>query len=177
MSKILHSGVSIRNGAPGRGSGRYPLGSGKEPFQNIKNPNLIKRLIKKREKYLKDNKEPPQKLLTKEEYEESKQKVLKSGSAKDILRFKGDLTNQQMQDAIRRMDLERDLANYDSKFVKSKKEQMNDLMKDLRMITEWTKIGTEAYNSFAKIYNASKKGKEKPLTLVQGGEGSKKKKR
>ena len=31
---LIHEGVSARDGAPGRGSGRYPLGSGKRPFQN-----------------------------------------------------------------------------------------------------------------------------------------------
>lgn len=30
---IAHEGVSILDGAPGRGSGRYPLGSGKNPYQ------------------------------------------------------------------------------------------------------------------------------------------------
>lgn len=30
---IAHVGVSIRDGAPGRGSGRYPLGSGDNPYQ------------------------------------------------------------------------------------------------------------------------------------------------
>lgn len=34
-SELYHYGVSKRNGAPGPGSGRYPLGSGKEPFQGI----------------------------------------------------------------------------------------------------------------------------------------------
>ena len=31
---IMHYGVSARNGAPGRGSGRYPLGSGDNPYQH-----------------------------------------------------------------------------------------------------------------------------------------------
>lgn len=30
---LYHEGVSVSDGAPGRGSGRYPLGSGKRPFQ------------------------------------------------------------------------------------------------------------------------------------------------
>lgn len=34
-SELYHYGVSKRNGAPGPGSGRYPLGSGSEPFQGI----------------------------------------------------------------------------------------------------------------------------------------------
>lgn len=33
LSHLTHSGVSILDGAPGRGSGRYPLGSGQNPNQ------------------------------------------------------------------------------------------------------------------------------------------------
>ena len=33
---IKHTGKSILNGAPGPGSGRYPLGSGKNPYQDYK---------------------------------------------------------------------------------------------------------------------------------------------
>lgn len=35
MSEFNHEGVSIRDGAPGRGSGRYPLGSGNRPYQSL----------------------------------------------------------------------------------------------------------------------------------------------
>lgn len=31
---LMHVGVSIKDGAPGRGSGRYPLGSGQNPYQH-----------------------------------------------------------------------------------------------------------------------------------------------
>lgn len=33
-SWVVHDGVSKLDGAPGRGSGRYPLGSGKRPFRH-----------------------------------------------------------------------------------------------------------------------------------------------
>lgn len=33
-AELWHEGVSRRDGAPGPGSGRYPLGSGKRPFQH-----------------------------------------------------------------------------------------------------------------------------------------------
>lgn len=35
-SELYHFGVSKKNGAPGPGSGRYPLGSGDRPFQSEK---------------------------------------------------------------------------------------------------------------------------------------------
>ena len=35
-SFLIHYGRSKEDGAPGRGSGRYPLGSGDEPYQRLK---------------------------------------------------------------------------------------------------------------------------------------------
>lgn len=34
--ELYHFGVSVKDGSPGRGSGRYPLGSGDKPFQGFK---------------------------------------------------------------------------------------------------------------------------------------------
>ena len=40
MSELIHSGRSKRDGAP-IGSGRYPLGSGDEPYQHQEGINVI----------------------------------------------------------------------------------------------------------------------------------------
>ena len=45
----------------------------------------------------------------KAEYEAKKQKVLKGGSAEEILKYRGDLTDQEMRDAISRLGLEKQL--------------------------------------------------------------------
>lgn len=42
---LIHYGVSVRDGSPGRGSGRYPLGSGKDP------KNKKYRMLKTYERY------------------------------------------------------------------------------------------------------------------------------
>lgn len=45
-----------------------------------------------------------------QEYARAKNEALKRGSANDILRFKGDLTNQEMNDAINRLNSEQRLS-------------------------------------------------------------------
>lgn len=40
---IIHYGVSAEDGPPGRGSGRYPLGSGDRPYQNKEELRAIRR--------------------------------------------------------------------------------------------------------------------------------------
>lgn len=44
------------------------------------------------------------------EYEKGKQNALKKGTATDVLKYKGDLTNEQMQSAITRITLEQNLS-------------------------------------------------------------------
>ena len=34
---LIHYGIGKMNGSPGRGSGRYPLGSGEDPYQDYRN--------------------------------------------------------------------------------------------------------------------------------------------
>ena len=46
-SELYHYGVSKLNGAPGPGSGRYPLGSGSEPFHGINLSEKEKKKISK----------------------------------------------------------------------------------------------------------------------------------
>ena len=40
---LMHYGVSVEDGAPGRGSGRYPKGSGENPYQHG-NANFLERV-------------------------------------------------------------------------------------------------------------------------------------
>lgn len=107
-------------------------------------------------------------------YEKSKIKALKSGSAADILKFKGDLTNQEMRDAINRLDLERKLLSYSMQNKKSAKQKMDSIMKDLETVNKWTDVGINTYNNFARVYNATENGKKNKLTLIQGVGGGKK---
>lgn len=46
MSELFHSGRSKRDGAP-IGSGRYPLGSGDEPYQHVEGINVVYNQLKK----------------------------------------------------------------------------------------------------------------------------------
>lgn len=127
-------------------------------------------------------KKSSQKPLTKEEsievYERRKEKALKSGTPDEIMSFKGDLTNNQMETAIKRLDLEKKLSNYGKVPEKTFAEKVDQTMKDVKKINEWTNIGIDTYNTFARIYNA--RNDKKKLKLVGGspgggGKGKKKK--
>lgn len=49
-SDLYHYGVSVKDGSPGRGSGRYPLGSGDRPYQDLSDREK-KKIGKKYDRY------------------------------------------------------------------------------------------------------------------------------
>ena len=110
---------------------------------------------------------------TKEHYEARKEKALKSGTASEILKFKGDLTNQQMQNAVTRINLEKQLSDISDKERKRAMDKVDSLVNNVDKITSGVEKGIKAYNTGARIYNSlNKKGTNLP-TIEQ--EGKKKK--
>jgi small-conductance mechanosensitive channel len=105
--------------------------------------------------------------------EANKERVLKSGTAQEVMKYKGRLTNQELQAAVTRLNLEAQLSSMSQKQIKSNMDKVDDIMKTLKTVTDWTKIGTETYNQIAKIYNATPEGSKNPWPIV-GGEGKKK---
>lgn len=69
--------------------------------------------------------------IAKQKYEASKQKALKSGTASDVLKFKGDLTNEQMSSAIDRITLEKKLSNLSSDSVSKGEQYLSTFKKDI----------------------------------------------
>lgn len=110
---------------------------------------------------------------TKAEYEAEKQTALKSGKAADILKFKGDLTNEEMRRAVDRLNLEKQLADISARDVRSGVEKVE------RMIQKANDIGTKGtnlYNTVAKINNSLNDDMELPVIDGTSKKAQKKKK-
>lgn len=167
----------------GPGSGRYPLGSGDRPYQKYEGSGKRKgglvgyirnRKAKKEEaRVQKARHEEIQKQLEAErerrKLEADKERVLRKGSAAEVMRYQGQLTNKELQDVYNRLDWEAKIKALSEKEMKRKIDKVDDIMKDVQTITNWGKIGTDTYNTIAAIYNATPDGKKKPLTLVRKG--------
>jgi len=91
---------------------------------------------------------------TKEEYEARKQQAIKSGSAKDVLQFKGDLTKQEMQTAIERIRWERDMESLSPKEVDAGKAKADRFFSKMDDVTGYAVTASKAWNTFANVYNA-----------------------
>lgn len=165
----------------GPGSGRYPLGSGERPYQKFegsrRRSSSISDYIKSRKQKRKQDEENRKRL----EYEEAKrlhdldkERVLKKGTATEVLKYQGELTNQELQNAFYRLNLESQLKNLSQKEMKSAIDKFDKVMKTIKTGTDWIKIATDSYNAIAAIYNATPEGKKNSLTLIKKEEGKKK---
>lgn len=173
----------------GPGSGRYPLGSGDRPYQKFegsrrksggisgyikekKAKKAEEQQQKQRNEELRQRMEAEQK---KRQHDADKERVLREGTATEVMKYQGELTNQELQNAFTRLNLEAQLRGLSQKEMQTAIDKVDKIMKTVKTGTEWAKIGTDTYNTFAAIYNATPEGQNKPLTLVGKGDGGKKK--
>lgn len=173
----------------GPGSGRYPLGSGDRPYQKFEGSRRksggISGYIKQRkakkaeEQQQKQRNEELRKRMEaeqkKRQHDADKERVLQKGTATEVMKYRGEVTNQELKNAVTRLKLENDLRDLSQNEIKTTVDKVDKMMKTIETGTGWLRIGTDAYNTFAAIYNATPDGQSKPLTLVgKGGEGKKK---
>ena len=89
-----------------------------------------------------------------EEYEARKQKAIKSGSATEVLKFKGDLTSEEMRSISERLKFEQDVKSISDKEIASGKSASDKFFKKVDKSLDYTTTCLKAWNTFANIYNA-----------------------
>lgn len=151
----------------------YPKGSGKKGKEigaaaKKKSVEIVQKYKdKKKAKQRNENlKKAREKAAENRKLAADKDRVLKSGSAREVLRYKGKLTNQELQSAVTRLNLEATLKTMSQKEVKSNMQKIDDAMQNLKKVNEWAKIGTDAYNTIARSYNATARGRRNPMTII-----------
>ncbi len=85
------------------------------------------------------------------EYEEKRQQVLRSGKASEILKYKGQMTNQEMNDAINRIGYEEKLYGLAAKESKTAWEKIDNAMKKVEDMTNWADKAYRGYEAIEKI--------------------------
>lgn len=98
----------------------------------------------------------------KEKFEAAKKKAIESGSASDVIKFKGKLTTSEMQTALNRINLEKQLSDLSAKERKSAVDKIAKVMDKVGTIRNATEKGIDAYNTAAKIFNSFNKDKKLP---------------
>lgn len=90
----------------------------------------------------------------KESYEEGKARAVKSGSAKEVLRYKGDLTQQEMQFAISRIKWEKEMKGIEASETVTGKDRVDKFFEGVKTATGYAGKAIQAYNTVANIVNA-----------------------
>lgn len=90
-------------------------------------------------------------------YEEQKQKAIKSGSAKEALKFKGDLTPQEMQYIQNRINWEQNMKSLSAKEVSKGKARADKVFGAMDDITRYAGSAAKLWNTAANVYNAFSK--------------------
>ena len=123
---------------------RNRSGSTKNPFKKHKQK-------KQRQSNLKKAREAK---AAKKEHEMSKQEALAKGKASDILKYKGELTNEEMQRAVNRINLERQLSQMSAAEVKAGQNKVEQLINTADKIRVNAEKAKNIYNFSANIYNS-----------------------
>lgn len=90
----------------------------------------------------------------KAEFEANKDRVLKSGTATEVLKYKGKLTNQELQTALTRINLEQQLSSISAREVKTGMDKVTNAMNKVEKATQAVNKGINAYNTVAKVSNS-----------------------
>lgn len=88
-----------------------------------------------------------------EEFAREKEKILRSGDAKQIIEYKDNLTDNEIQSALNRIRNEKEIASYVQKSEKSGMEKIDKFMKNAETVYGWAQTGAKWYNITADLYN------------------------
>lgn len=170
--ELEHIGRSKMNGAK-VGSGRYPLGSGKNPYHHgtlspfgkLREGRLEKKKAAAKSKQLQKARQAK---VDKAEYERKKQEALKSGSAKEIMPYLRDLNDDELKIAKNRIQLEVEFKNLAIKEEAAGNPKVAVAMAKAERITNQANTAMNAYNAAAKVYNAFSTKGELPVIGSKG---------
>lgn len=154
----------------GPGSGRYPLGSGERPYQKFEGSRRNKSglsgyIAKKREE--KQRAEAIKKRTIQDLMEKDKDRVLRSGRASEVAKYKGQLSRQELQEVYNRLNLEKQIDRMSSTELLDNQRLVNNVISNIKLTTEWIAAGAVSYNTLASIYNAAVSNKDKKLPVLK----------
>ena len=87
-------------------------------------------------------------------HEEAKKNALARGNATEVLKFKGELSNQELQAAFNRINLEKQLSSIAASEKKSNWDKMDSFVNKVGKLKNYADKGIEVYNLIAKINNS-----------------------
>lgn len=169
QNDLLHYGMPRR-------SGRYPYGSGDRPYQSTGGQKRGIRGAIQRRKDKKNAKaaellerEAERQEKIKRAYEGKREEILRKGSAADLLRLheKVTLTNQEIQTALNRIDLETKLRDAVLKEKDASFDKVDRFVKKAGKMNNWGEVGIKIWDQIASVYNAGEVPESKKMPYIK----------
>lgn len=123
-------------------------------IESIKERSTQKKKQKQREETLEKARQTKK---TKAEEAAEKKRVLESGTADEVLKYKGQLSNKELADAYSRLNYERLISDLSSRDIQSGADKVSSLMSKAETVVGAAQKGLDTYNKAAKIVNAVSK--------------------
>lgn len=169
---LSHEGRGHDENPPGRGSGRYPWGSGKNPRQGTAADMRRAKRTKRQADRIKARREKKEKeaAVVAKKAEEQKQKAIQSGDPDQVRAAQHLMTNEELRQALDRIDKMQQLNKISpsqQKDMRTAEQKVSDFMKHVDTLSGWLKTANNLYtqtNTMAKNINdirAGNFGKEK----------------
>ena len=143
----------------GAGRKRYGSSSSMNFLERRRRRKAIALAAKKRKATLEAKKKAEEEART---HEEAKQKAISSGTAKDIVKFQNELSNQELRDALDRLNSKQRLSDLVDKETPKKKtsfERASEIADKAAKAADLAEKGVKVYNTYAKIHNSFADGK------------------
>ena len=162
---LMHHGIlgqkwGHQNGPP------YPLDEGKHSASEkkagwmkslsgaIKKHKVKKQRKKALEKAQAVRKQKAEEKKRQDEFAKKKEEILRSGDPKTIMKYRKQLTDNEIQSALNRVRNEQAFNQMIAESQKNGFDKIDSVMKRAGQITDWGKKAKDGYNLVAEVYNA-----------------------
>lgn len=114
--------------------------------------NLFKKKKPVQQAAPKQQPKEPERPETPEEHKAKRDAAIKSGNPNEIRKYRDELTNDELQKALNRVSLNKQLAAID--VPPSAFDKIDKAMKTVDKITNWVGTGIKVYNTAATVHNS-----------------------
>lgn len=143
----------------GPGSGRYPAGSGERPWQHRGIRGYMRRRKeRKQQKQYAQNRETLRRKRAESErqktfHEKDKARAIAEGDATGVLRYRSELSNQELRSALERVQLNAQLNNFAKADLNKSWKRMDDAVTTVKRINDYTSAAITLGKNAKTIYD------------------------
>lgn len=163
---LMHYGRGHDENPPGRGSGRYAYGTGKKwEIKSIKDRIKEHQRVKAAKKLAEQRKAEK---IDRAQKQFNKEQVMKSGSREEVMANAKYLTNDELKQAIERVNTMERFAKSDPavEAAKTTFDKVNSAMGKAKQVSDWMNTGINLWNNMAKLNNTFNPGH--PMIQING---------